>query len=308
MSIALESTGERRHGADAHWQASGPHGLARCSLWWSQVPHLPGERLGIIGHYGTDNAAAAGVLLHHVCGELRQQGCTLAAGPMDGSTWRQYRLITHRGAEPPFLLEPDHPDAWVAQFTGAGFAPLATYTSAVTEEIPAADPRIDRVTARLLSQGFTIRPLDMTRFERELELLFRLSLQSFAGNFLYTPIAEAEFVAQYSAVRRYVQPELVLIAEHRGEPAGFLFALPDWARAQRGQPVDTLIVKTLAVTPRYQGRGLGSVLLAAANRAAPALGLRRVIHALMHEENQSTRISARHATVFRRYALFARPL
>ena len=35
-----------------------------------------------------------------------------AVGPLDGSTWRRYRLVTERGVEPPFFMEPDNPDDW----------------------------------------------------------------------------------------------------------------------------------------------------------------------------------------------------
>ena len=43
--------------------------------------------------------------------------------------------------------------------------------------------------------------------------------------------------------------------------------------------------------------------------AARALGYTRVIHALMHEDNRSLRLSEQYGTaVMRRYTLFARPL
>lgn len=306
--VTLQPETELRQGADAHWVATNGAGSARCSLWWSHVPEMPGQRLGVVGHYEAADADAAIALLDHAAAVLREQGCTLAVGPMDGSTWRRYRLITERGAEPPFFLEPDNPDAWPRHFAAAGFAPLATYTSAITDDLVTEDARIDRVTARLRSQGLLIRPLDLGHFDGELATLFRLSLRAFADNFLYTPIAPEEFAVQYSVIRPYLRPELVLIAEYGGEAVGFLFAVPNLAQAKLGQPVDTVIVKTLAADPRYAGRGLGSVLLAEVNRAAAALGFRRAIHALMHETNQSTRISARQAHVFRRYTLFARAL
>ena len=43
----------------------------------------------------------------------------MAVGPMDGSTWRRYRFITERGAEPAFFLETYNPDVWPLNFTGA---------------------------------------------------------------------------------------------------------------------------------------------------------------------------------------------
>lgn len=309
MTIAPLDSRNHPHSPDAEWGVpDGRDVAARCSLWFTRTPAFGRHRVGLIGHYAAHNRVAARMVLEHACEELARQGCTLAVGPMDGSTWRHYRLITERGSEPPFFLESDNPAEWPADFTGQGFAPLARYHSALADEIHADDPRIERVASRLSRQGFAIRPLMLACFEPELSRMFRIAAASFASSFLYTPIAEQEFIAQYAPLLPYVKPELALIAERDGDPAGMVFAIPDWAQAGRGTSVDTFIVKTLAVAPRYRGRGLGSVLLQRANQAAHRLGFRRAIHALMRDENESTRISARHAAVFRRYTLYQRPL
>ena len=60
---------------------------ARCSLWWRSAPPLPGHRPGIIGHYAAGSEEAGCALLKAVCRILAAQGCTLAVGPMDGTTW-----------------------------------------------------------------------------------------------------------------------------------------------------------------------------------------------------------------------------
>lgn len=112
--------------ADAHWTFGDAGAVrARCSLWWSDVPQVPGQRVGIIGHYAASSSDVGTQLLQLVCAELAQQGCTLAIGPMDGNTYRSYRFVTERGSEPPFFLEPDNPDDWPEHFASTGFTPLA---------------------------------------------------------------------------------------------------------------------------------------------------------------------------------------
>jgi len=131
---------------------------------------------------------------------------------------------------------------------------------------------------------------------------------SFRNNFLYTPIGEVEFLAQYAPIRPYLRPELVLLAQRAGELVGYIFAIPDLCQAQRGRTVDTAIIKTLAVHPDHSGLGLGGLLLARCQQAARAGGFMRAIHALFHETNRSGRISRHTARVIRRYTLFARQL
>jgi len=295
---------------DAHWIALDNDGQihARASLWWENTAPYPPHQLGVVGHFASDNAAMTKELLDHACRELRQRNCTLAVGPMDGNTWHRYRLLTERGPEPAFCLEPDNPDEWPVWFAAAGFTPLATYFSAMCNDLSVEDPRIPRATGRLERDGVQVRPINSDEFTNELRRIYDVSRESFAGNFLYTPIGEAEFLAQYEPLRPHVRPELVLLAEQADRPVGFAFMLPDLAQAKRGVALDTVILKTLAVRPGRAWAGLGGVLLAHCHRAARTLGFRRAIHALMHENNNSLNLSGHYAKPFRRYTLFARAL
>ncbi len=306
----LEPTDLQRHAPDAHWALVSNDGgtVGRCSLWWRRAPALPGHRLGIIGHYVVRDAAAARRLLEHACQELATRGCTVAVGPMDGNTWRRYRLVTERGSEPPFFLEPDNPDDWSQHFLDFGFTPLAHYSSAMSTDLSRQDPRVEQVAERLAAQGVRIRALDLRRVEDDLHSIYVISRISFRSNFLYTPIDEGEFITQYRHILPCVRPELVLIAESGGRPIGFLFMLPDWLQARRGRAIDTVILKTVAVLPERAHAGLGSLLVARGHQIARTLGYARAIHALMHENNNSRNISRHYAHTIRRYALFVREL
>ena len=231
----------------------------------------------------------------------------MAVGPMDGNTWRRYRLITERGPEPAFFLEPDNPDDWPAHFTEEGFAPLATYFSALNSDLSRQDPRMTEVAGRLSQQGIKIRSA-FADLEQDLPRIYSVSSISFQKNFLYTPIEKQEFLTQYRKLLPYVRPELVLLAEQQERTIGFVLALPDLLQTPRGGPTDTVIIKTVAVLPDASAEGLGSLLVARAQTVAQELGYARAIHALMHESNLSRRISGRYARTMRRYALYSRSL
>jgi GNAT superfamily N-acetyltransferase len=299
--------------ADAHWLVLGANGqpLARCSLWWQSVPPYGAERLGFIGHYAAHEANAAQCLLEQACAHLAEQGCTLAVGPLDGNTFRHYRLLTERTVAdrqyPPFFLEPDNPDSWPNHWQQAGFHSFAQYVSAIGE-LPAEEPRTASLAQRVADHGVLIRAVDLQDFAAELQRIYQVVMKSFRNNLLYMPLDAAEFMAHYRPVRNYLQPSLVLLAEQAGEPVGFIFALPDLAQAPRRAAPDTMIIKTVGVVPALEGIGLGGLLVAHCQMAAQSLGYRYVIHALMAEDNRSRRISDRYAQVMRRYTLFAKPL
>jgi len=294
-------------GADLHLALVDGELQARCSLWYTSAPPWPGERLGLIGHFGARTEASARDLLAEACRVLAREGCSLAAGPMDGCTWRPYRFVTERGALPPFLLEPDTPAEYPLWWEAAGFRPFQTYRSTLSLELLARDPRLDRVRERLRTEGVRIRPLDPTRFEDELRNVYRVSEQSFRNNVLYTPLEPSAFLEMYRPAAALMKPRLSWIAEDDQGAAGFIFVLPDALQARRGETVDTVIVKTLAVLPGRRYAGLGKVLLELSQGEAARQGYTRAIHALMHESNVSTILSGG-TELIRRYTLFSRGL
>lgn len=288
--------------------------VARCSLWWKNVPTYQTETIGFIGHYESLSDDAAKKLLEQTCQYLLNQGCTLAVGPLDGTTWRTYRFVTENPLNaPPFLLEPTNPPEYPKQWLKRGFAPLAHYTSALQDSLeadPAITERLDKlVNTRLAKAGIGFRPLDVSRIEEELETIFNISLKSFADNFLYSPISKAEFMGSYQKLLPFAVPDLVLFAELNGDAIGYVFGVPDILQKQRGEMLDTFVVKTLAVLPEHTNKGLGTVLVDLVVRKAKELGFKKAIHALMLETNQSQTISERFSgLLLRRYTLYSKKL
>ena len=56
---------------------------------------MPDQRIGCIGELEVSPGASAKPLLTVAMEALQANGCTIAIGPMDGSTWRNYRLVTY---------------------------------------------------------------------------------------------------------------------------------------------------------------------------------------------------------------------
>ena len=306
---AFDANDLQSHAVDAHFMVSdGATLLARCSLWWQNTPQYREQRTGIIGHFAACDQSSAAQLLEHACAQLGARGCTYAIGPMNGSTWRSYRLVTKSTGEPPFFLEPKNPDNWPLHWQTAGFSTIAEYSSQLNTDLNYQDPRLARVEQRLQQHNITIQPLNLDDYDAELHDIFDLSCRSFRPNFLYTPIEAATFSAMYRPLRPYIRPELVLLARRDNTTVGFLFALPDWHQAQRGHAIDTVIIKTLAVLPGRIYAGLGNLLAANCHRAARELGYTRAIHALMHDANHSRNLSSHYAHVIRRYALYGKTL
>jgi GNAT superfamily N-acetyltransferase len=290
-------------------RAAGGRIAARGSIWWRDAPALAGQRTGLVGHYGALDAASGSRLLAHLCTRLAAERCAVAVGPMDGSTWRKYRLVVEPGVGP-FFLDVDNPADWPDHFRAADFTTLAEYASTVVEDLSLGeDRRTERVAQRLDGIGLRIRALEPARAENELAALHRLSLVAFRHAFLFSPIDASRFLSLYRPLLAYVDPRLVLLAEHDDRLVGYIFAIPDRNEIARGTRLRTLVVKTVAVLPDRAYAGLGALLLSQLHQRGREIGLDRAIHALMHVSNASRALSGHwQGRPIRRYELFTRHL
>lgn len=277
--------------------------VARAALW-TRGPDWAGRTTGLIGGYAALDDAAGAFVLRAAAAHLRAAGRDLAVGPLDGSTWFSYRLVTEEGAEPPFLLEPRHVPGAHTQWTEAGFTPLLTYSSALaTPDTHHEDVRAAELRRR--HADVTVRPAHPDRIEADLAAIYDVSVRSFARNPFYTPLSRDAFGALYRPLLSRVDLDWVWLADRAGETVGYVFAVPD---PRPGPLPATLVVKTVAVLPGRAHAGLGRHLVGEVHRRAFAAGFTRVVHALMHDGNDSLILSRRLGATFRRYALLARDL
>ena len=314
---------------NAHWvlQEAGQT-LACCSLWWNSFHQtfdpkgqaIPGQnpqteaspdRIGTIGHLKATCPQAALTLLNHACDELRQRGCTLALGPMDGTTWHAYRCATDWRNGPPFWGEPTLDPSWVDWFTQAGFTPVMTYESRLCTNLRQTWPprrRRHRLPPISLGSAQGIDPADL------LPQIYPLVMASFRRQPFFQPLPQEVFYQHYRPLLSHLDPRLVQLAWASDGSAltlpdkklvGLVLSMPDQLA-----PTDPprLIIKTLAILPDRAYAGLGYSLLEAAHQAAAQQGYTQAIHALMHRNNVSLNLSRRYSQPFREYMLMGKRL
>jgi len=284
---------------------------ARCTCTTvSDLVGAPG-RSGLIGHFESLDAHAGIALLDFTARELARRAVQRILGPMNGNTWASYRLALAaqpcdpQGNPPFFLGEPRNPFEYPAQFIKAGFAECAWYESRSYAISPGELVDDPSSPASIVQRGLVIETLDPSRFEETLIEVYGLSLEAFADNAYYAPIGAQEFMAAYQPLRPLFDPRLVLLVRDAdGALVSFLLTYPDPLWMPQGKPVRA-VIKTIATASRLRGVGIARYLLMLIRARAAALGFSEVIHALMHVENTSMRLSGEQLSVlFRRYALF----
>jgi len=259
---------------------------------YRDAPSFEGQRTAALGGFMCETPASGVKLIREAMQELKSAGFGTVLGPMDGNTWAKHRLVVESDGRAPFLMELQNPAHYVEAFEQSGLKIVSRYLSAVR---PAQSLHSDTPPP----PGLHLRKLNMSRAEDELARIHAVSLEAFASNTFYQPIALEHFLASYRSILPMIDPELVLLAEDEaGALKAFLFAAPDFAEGPKPKAV---ILKTYA----SRAKGGGSMLANEFHERAQARGFTEVIHALMHENNLSATHSGKHASrVFRRYALW----
>ena len=310
VDMRLDSPDESWVQTDDHQKVVG-----HFSIWYCETPLVDGKTSGFVGHYYAKNATVGKKLLHLACKLLGCHGCKIAVGPVDGNTWRRYRLVCGTTGIPRFMMEPQNPMDYPTHFLDAEFTTLATYSSSILDTksdfVQSSEPPVGE-TKTLTSQSkilpnTRIRPINLDNFERELIDIYGIACDAFAENFLYSEISEFEFLARYKPLMPLVVPDLILIAEHERQPVGFVMAVPDPANSNC--VVKTAVVKTIGRIQDDRFRGLGRLLMTECHMRAERLGFTSLIHALYKDDNTSSAYSTIHdAQVFRRYAVYGKNL
>jgi L-amino acid N-acyltransferase YncA len=226
----------------------------------------------------------------------KENGYERVIGPLNVSTWENYRFLKN-GDQPPFFMDVIHPVYYHELWSRNGWEVTDSYHSTeadIKETVSDIDPDL-----QFHNEEVEVVPFNLDRFEEEIRAIYDLCTISFKNNRYYSPISFVDFLNKYQKAKSFINPEYVLVAKHHSKTVGFIFCVPDILNPQKKR----LIVKTLAILPDRQYRGLGSFLTKLMTLKA-ATSFEKIIHALMYDSNKSANILASHHTTIQQYSLF----
>jgi hypothetical protein len=90
------------------------------------------------------------------------------------------------------------------------------------------DERTQRVAQRTLAlPNVKVRPMDLSHFRREVEIVRDIYNDAWSQNWNFTPFTAAELEIIATEYKMFVDTEIALVAEVDGKPAAMCFAIPD---------------------------------------------------------------------------------
>jgi hypothetical protein len=290
----------------------GPGARARVTAALPTGLDVDGRRGGTLGLFAADSDEAARAVVDEAAAWLRDRGAEVALGPVNFSTWHDYRAVTGGYDNGFFLLEPPSGATDADRLRALGFTERAGYA---TLKIPHVDTRLLRASRRRAErQGVRLHPLEDGEPGDVLDRIYAISSAIFASKPGFRPISRAAFDELYDGASALLVPGLSWVATSSdGAPLGFLFAYPDLLGLQRGER--RTVLKTLALVPGAP-QCLGWALCHAHVHGALALDFTHGLYALMEKYEPLLAYSRRddwmpdgaRGEVFKTYALFERDL
>jgi len=251
-----------------------------------------GDRMGFFGQFECrqDPDAARG-LLEAAAGWLRARGLEGMRGPVNFSLNEESGLLVDGFDDPPAILMTYNPPYYADLLEGWGLAKAKDLWAWAGDGEVFNRERfavLDRVVARS-GHDIRVRGMDMRRFPAEVDLIRRLYNEAWEDNWGFTPMTDAEVAHMARSLRPVIDPELALMGEVDGEPAGFALSLPDvnqairplngrllpfgFIRLLRGmRRINRVRIITLGVLPRFRRSGLDALFYLETFRRAVAKG------------------------------------
>jgi GNAT superfamily N-acetyltransferase len=287
------------------------------------------DKLGFFGFFESMPDYAIAEALLDAAGEwLKEKGMDAVRGPINPSINDDLGFLLEGEPEPPVFLMPYNPGYYLSFMEKYGFEKVKDLYAWYFDDTMKFPKKIDRIADRVLRRAnAVIRPMSMKSFKDELVAVRRIYNAAWEKNWGAVAMTEAEFNHLANDFKQIIFPELALIAEVDGKPAGFSLAVPDmnqvlgklngrlfpfgifkmigWRKRITG-----IRILTLGVIEEYRKRGIEAVFYIETYRRGVKLGIKRAEMSWVLEDNDllNKALETMGAKLYKKYRVYEKQL
>ncbi|MCK5351773.1 N-acetyltransferase, partial [bacterium] len=236
----------------------------------------------------------------------REKGMDRVLGPVNPSTNEECGLLVQNFLSPPLIMMTYNPPYYMDLIEKAGYGKekdLYAYSYHMGKELP---DRLKRILSKIQKRekGLVVRPLDLSRFDADLEVVKLIYNEAWEKNWGFVPMTDAEIDHMAKKLKPLVVPSIINFAFIDDEPAGFVMALPDYNQVLKilngtiANPFRTIKAfragkrlrsgrcLTLGVREKFRQRGIETLLFAATWQGGIEMNYRYGEFSWVLEDNQ----------------------
>lgn len=190
------------------------------------------DQVGFFGFFEcVEDGEAARALLSAAAGWLRSRGLTIMRGPVSPSMNHECGALVEGFEHVPTLGTSWNPPYYMRLLESCGLAKAQDLLGyRISRDWIARAPKdLEAYVAnRRKRTSVTVREFDMRNFHRDLEICLHIRNDAWSGNWGFFPTTDDELKQMGKALRMFVDPKFLLIAESGGMPAGYFLWIPNY--------------------------------------------------------------------------------
>jgi GNAT superfamily N-acetyltransferase len=186
-------------------------------------------KLGFFGMFESiDDVTVARGLFDAAASWVKAQGFAEMMGPFNFSTNYECAVLVEGFEAPPAVMMTYNPRYYDALYTACGLAKAKDlWAFDLSSSVPPPE-KVVRVAEKIRQrEGLVIRPIRMNDFANEVRRVKEIYNAAWEDNWGFVPMTDHEFDHIAKEMKAILRPELVLIAEVKGDPVAFSMTLPD---------------------------------------------------------------------------------
>jgi len=193
-----------------------------------------GERTGFFGFFeSVDDAAVAQALLDTAEAWLRARGMDTIRGPFGFSIDQELGLLVE-GFEHPPMIDMTHALPYYATLIEVeGYVKAMDLLAYRWQIQPLPERMREPVERTRAASGLRVRRINMRRLDSEVDILLDIYMDAWQENWGYVPVTQRSARKIAADLRLIADPNIVVIAEIDGEPAGMVVGIPNLYEAIR---------------------------------------------------------------------------
>ena len=196
---------------------------------------LYNDNVGFFGCFEViDNYEVAKLLFDKVKDWLKEKNMDTMRGPVNFSTNEECGLLIDGFDSPPVCMMTYNPEYYIDLIERYGFKKamdLYAYWISLEELRKKANKlpeKLTRVVNKIKKRkNLVIRNIDMKKFDEEVERFKKIYNSAWEKNWGFVPMTDAEIEHLANGLKKFIDPELIFIAEIDGSPVGFSLNVPD---------------------------------------------------------------------------------
>ena len=265
------------------------------------------EQAGFFGFFESlPDRSVAQELLDAAASWLREHDCAVMRGPMNPSANDECGFLLEGFDSPPMIMMTYTQEYYLRLMEQCGLVKakdLYAYIS-VIKDVPSGE-RLERLAKAIYARvpGLVVRPASMKKFRRELDAVKDIYNSAWVRNWGFVPMTDEEIESMAERLKPLIVPELLIMAEVKGAPAGFFMAVPDYNQVLSrldgrlgpiglakflwySRKISDIRVLTMGVKEEYRKKGIEGLLYLESFKAATRKGYERAEMSWVLEDNE----------------------